>query len=165
MPGLFFDDYETPVYRPPSEAESFILRVTRGCAHNHCTYCNMYRGVQFEKLTDEEIIVPRRFFTKYIQYIYDFIKTHMDSGNPPFDIFLITDSNASLPRDCSIFTMDSLFAYIYSYSINKYLMITMPAIAADMYRYIKTLWDELPEENHYTKSSLLLLKKLLDMLS
>lgn len=45
MPGLFFDDYETPVYRPPSEAESFILRVTRGCAHNHCTYCNMYRGV------------------------------------------------------------------------------------------------------------------------
>ena len=56
MPGLFFDDYETPVYRPPSEAESFILRVTRGCAHNHCTYCNMYRGVQFEKLTDEEIM-------------------------------------------------------------------------------------------------------------
>ena len=48
MPGLFFDDYETPVYRPPSEAESFILRVTRGCAHNHCTYCNMYRGSELK---------------------------------------------------------------------------------------------------------------------
>lgn len=53
---MFFDDYDTPVFRPPSEAESFILRVTRGCAHNSCTYCNMYRGVKFEKLSDEQIM-------------------------------------------------------------------------------------------------------------
>ena len=56
MYGMFFDDYDTPVFRPPSEAESFILRVTRGCAHNSCTYCNMYRGVKFEKLTDDQIM-------------------------------------------------------------------------------------------------------------
>lgn len=53
---MFFDSYDTPVFRPPSEAESFILRVTRGCSHNRCTYCNMYRGVKFEILTDEEIM-------------------------------------------------------------------------------------------------------------
>mgnify|MGYP001529944899 CR=1 FL=1 len=29
MYGMFFDTYDTPVYRPPSEAASFILRVTR----------------------------------------------------------------------------------------------------------------------------------------
>ena len=52
---MFFDNYDTPVFRPPSEASSFILRVTRGCAHNHCTYCNMYRGVPFQVLTEEEI--------------------------------------------------------------------------------------------------------------
>lgn len=52
---MFFDSYETPVFRPPSEARSFILRVTRGCAHNKCTYCNMYRGVPFQILKDEEI--------------------------------------------------------------------------------------------------------------
>ena len=56
MAGLFFDNYDTPVFRPPSEADSFILRVTRGCAHNSCTYCNMYRGVKFEKLSDEQIM-------------------------------------------------------------------------------------------------------------
>ena len=52
---MFFDTYDTPVFRPPSEARSFILRVTRGCAHNKCTYCNMYRGVPFQILKDEEI--------------------------------------------------------------------------------------------------------------
>ncbi len=56
MYGMFFDDYDTPVFRPPSEAESFILRVTRGCAHNSCTYCNMYRDVKFEKLSDDQIM-------------------------------------------------------------------------------------------------------------
>lgn len=52
---MYFDDYDSPVFRPPSEAYSFILRLTRGCAHNKCTYCNMYRGVPFQVLTDEEI--------------------------------------------------------------------------------------------------------------
>ena len=52
---MFFDNYDTPVFRPPSEARSFILRVTRGCAHNKCTYCNMYRGVQFMMCSDEDI--------------------------------------------------------------------------------------------------------------
>ena len=52
---MFFDTYDTPVFRPPSEANSFILRVTRGCAHNKCTYCNMYRGVQFMMCSDEDI--------------------------------------------------------------------------------------------------------------
>ena len=52
---MFFDNYDTPVFRPPSEARSFILRVTRGCAHNKCTYCNMYRGVPFQILNDDEI--------------------------------------------------------------------------------------------------------------
>lgn len=56
MEGMFFDSYDTPVYRPPSEAESFILRLTRGCSHNRCTYCNMYRGVPFEILSDEAVM-------------------------------------------------------------------------------------------------------------
>ena len=55
MFGLYFDDYDTPVFRPPSEANSFILRVTRGCAHNQCTFCAMYKDVAFAVCPDEEI--------------------------------------------------------------------------------------------------------------
>ena len=53
---MYFDDYASPVFSQPSEARSFILRLTRGCAHNKCTYCNMYRGVPFQVLTDEQIM-------------------------------------------------------------------------------------------------------------
>ena len=38
--------FET-VYRPPSEADAFILRATHGCSWNACTYCAMYRDREF----------------------------------------------------------------------------------------------------------------------
>ncbi len=53
---MYFDTAEGPVFRPPSEADSFILRVTIGCSHNRCTYCNMYRSVSFRLRTMEEIV-------------------------------------------------------------------------------------------------------------
>ena len=35
--------YTGKLYRPPSEAHSYILQATIGCSWNNCTYCDMYR--------------------------------------------------------------------------------------------------------------------------
>ena len=48
-------NYTGPVYRPPYEADSLLLQVTVGCAHNKCTFCTMYRSVQFSVEPFEQI--------------------------------------------------------------------------------------------------------------
>ena len=47
--------YDFPPFRPPSEAESLLVRVTRGCPWNRCTFCPMYKGVKFETRTAEAV--------------------------------------------------------------------------------------------------------------
>ena len=47
--------YELPPFRPPSEAYSMLLRVTRGCPWNRCKFCGMYKSMRFGKRSVEEV--------------------------------------------------------------------------------------------------------------
>jgi radical SAM superfamily enzyme YgiQ (UPF0313 family) len=48
--------YEPPLFRPPSEAHSYILQATIGCSWNNCTYCDMYRTKSFRVRPLAEVI-------------------------------------------------------------------------------------------------------------
>ncbi len=48
--------YVEPVFRPPSEANSYLLQATIGCSWNHCTYCAMYRTKQYQVRPLEETL-------------------------------------------------------------------------------------------------------------
>ena len=41
--------------RPPSEAQSLLLRVTRNCSWNNCEFCHIYKGKKFSLRTVEEV--------------------------------------------------------------------------------------------------------------
>ena len=47
--------YEQGVIRPPSEANSLLLRVTRNCPWNQCVFCPAYKGTKFSRRTVEEV--------------------------------------------------------------------------------------------------------------
>ncbi|MBL0311237.1 MAG: B12-binding domain-containing radical SAM protein [Holophagaceae bacterium] len=48
--------YDEPLFRPPSEADSFILQATLGCSWNACTYCAMYRGKHYQVRPLDEVL-------------------------------------------------------------------------------------------------------------
>lgn len=47
--------FEQGPIRPPSEAQSLLLRVTRNCPWNQCLFCPIYKGKKFSLRTVDEI--------------------------------------------------------------------------------------------------------------
>ena len=74
-------EYVQPFFRPPSEANSFILQATIGCSHNTCTYCAMYRK-------DEQ-----KFRVRPMDEIKEIIDAASESGEIDDRVF-VADGNA-----------------------------------------------------------------------
>ncbi|MDD5727415.1 MAG: radical SAM protein [Victivallales bacterium] len=49
-------NYNVPLFRPPAEADSLIFQVARGCPHNSCRFCGMYKGVRYARRGMEEML-------------------------------------------------------------------------------------------------------------
>ncbi len=47
--------YEQGVIRPPSEAQSLLVRVTRNCPWNQCLFCPAYKGTKFSRRSVDEV--------------------------------------------------------------------------------------------------------------
>jgi len=72
--GLRRMDYDFPPFRPPSEANSLLLRVTRGCPWNRCTFCSMYKGMKFERRelgeVLEDISMARELYSDQVRTVF-----------------------------------------------------------------------------------------------
>jgi radical SAM superfamily enzyme YgiQ (UPF0313 family) len=58
--------FEGTTFRPPVEADSMLLQVTVGCAHNQCTFCNMYDDVSFRAISLDQIELDLREYREVI---------------------------------------------------------------------------------------------------
>ncbi|MCK4368849.1 MAG: radical SAM protein [Dehalococcoidales bacterium] len=52
---MMAESFELGPIRPPSEAQSLLIRVTRNCSWNRCKFCHIYKGKKFELRSVEEI--------------------------------------------------------------------------------------------------------------
>ena len=88
---MFFDgpslNYEPPIFRPPSEANSLLIQLTIGCSNNSCTYCEMYRSKKFRVRDHHEVIEELR----------PLIENYKKRDNFPRKIFICDGDALSAP--------------------------------------------------------------------
>ncbi len=77
-------EYNGTVYRPPMEAETFLIPVTEGCTHNSCRFCNMYEGVRFRTLPLADIEEFLSKAQKYNKRFMDHLERVYLVGADPF---------------------------------------------------------------------------------
>ena len=51
-----YHGFEQGPIRPPSEAGSLLVRVTRNCPWNHCAFCPVYKGARFSIRPEAHVI-------------------------------------------------------------------------------------------------------------
>ena len=51
-----YHGFEQGPIRPPSEAGSLLVRVTRNCPWNHCAFCPVYKGARFSVRPEAHVI-------------------------------------------------------------------------------------------------------------
>ena len=64
-----YSGFEQGPIRPPSEANSLLLRITRNCPWNHCTFCPVYKGGKFSLRPVEHIIKDISILHKHIEIL------------------------------------------------------------------------------------------------
>ena len=86
-----YQGFEQGPIRPPSEAYSLLVRVTRNCPWNHCTFCPVYKDSRFS-------IRPKDHVIKDIDSIYRSVeiiqKTAQEEGKVPLAEIRETAENA-----------------------------------------------------------------------
>ncbi len=73
---LVYGGFEQGPIRPPSEAHSLLLRVTRNCPWNHCTFCPVYKGAPFS-------IRPVAHILRDIDAVYDAVRQLREGRRAP----------------------------------------------------------------------------------
>ncbi len=69
-----YEGFEQGPIRPPSEANSLLIRLTRNCSWNNCTFCRVYKKRDFSQRSVENIIKDIDIIHGYIERIRQIVK-------------------------------------------------------------------------------------------
>ena len=75
---------EEVYYRPPSEEDSFIIRVMHGCPHNACTFCNLFKDIPCRVLPLNEVLAGLERDAASIgpQHLHLLTSMYLEGGDP-----------------------------------------------------------------------------------
>lgn len=151
-------EFELGPIRPPSEAESILLRITRNCPWNKCAFCPVYKNEKFSLRSVEEI--KKDIDSMY--NIYSRIKEKVDlsaGGYVSDEIILSLINEDKIPKN---YLQQMLFWMYYGlrslFLQDADSMVVKSADMVEILRYIKSKFPTIERITCYSRSKTLVAK-------
>ncbi len=71
-----YQGFEQGPIRPPSEANSLLIRITRNCPWNRCTFCSVYKQEQFSLRPADHVIKDIDAISEVIDVVLNELNLH-----------------------------------------------------------------------------------------
>ena len=148
MIGITEESFELGPIRPPSEAFSLLIRVTRNCPWNRCKFCPIYKDEKFQLRSVEEVKGDIDIARAIQDRIKQMAQKHGDNpretaasvyNNPPNDSY----------RNVALW-MYTGGKHIFLQDANTLIMKTADLV--EIIRYLKKTFPEIDRITSYARS-------------
>jgi radical SAM superfamily enzyme YgiQ (UPF0313 family) len=152
--GMKIENYqgiELGPIRPPSEAESLLLRITRNCPWNNCKFCGLYKGKKFSIRPVDHVIKDIDAIRYYIDEIDK--NTAQSSGGNQQDLIALTAGRPEYERlafHVALSWFRGGMKSIFLQDANT--MIVKPDDLVRILNHIKQLFPEVERITSYARS-------------
>lgn len=143
--------FEQGPIRPPSEAGSLLIRITRNCPWNHCTFCPVYKRQQFSLRPTDHVIEDIDRAADYL----DALNARAD-GTRHLSREALADAYASVPHkdDTAFYAVlhwyGSDAAAIFLQDANS--LVIAPAALMKILRHIQARFPAIQRITSYARS-------------
>ena len=147
-----YKGYELGPIRPPSEAESLLLRVSRNCSWNKCKFCALFKGEKFTTRPKEHVYEDIDLLKKNIDFIKKLSNLDEDEKKSKLIEFF---KNLTKDEQWAFYSADSWFQHgmksVFLQDGNSLVIKTNDLI--DILKYLKKTFPHEKRITSYARST------------
>ncbi len=153
-------DFEQGPIRPPSEAMSLLLRVTRNCPWNKCEFCPVYKEAPFSRRSVEEVKADIDIIKEMVDNIKQFSWQSGQGGAITRGVAGEICQNSRYPA-----SYQSVAAWLYYGAKSAFLqdantLIMQTAKLVEIVSYLKAAFPQIERITSYARSATLARKSV-----
>jgi len=154
-------EFEMGPIRPPSEAYSILLRVTRNCPWNKCAFCPVYKGEKFSLRTVEEIKADIDSMFAIAEKVYSKIQYTDYKITPEIISSLLAEGISHYHLQQMIFWMHYGMKSLFLQDADA--MVMKPKDLVEVLNYIRFRFPSIERITCYSRSKTLVSKSISDL--
>jgi histone acetyltransferase (RNA polymerase elongator complex component) len=145
-----YQGFELGPIRPPSEAQSLMLRITRNCPWNKCKFCGLYKG---EKFSIRPVSHIKKDIDSIRHYVDQIEKIGQQSGGTQRDLFELQagqSENEQMALRSALNWMRSGMQSIFLQDANT--MVIKPDDLVEILNYARELFPQVERITSYARA-------------